>query len=77
MVGSAAMGTVAGAVSMGSSAEENNAGMAGMAARPAATGWGNEAWVSANATSAVDCEMPIAPIIGGLGLVVEAGRARG
>ena len=71
------MGTVVGAVAIGRWAEEINALKAGVAAGPAAIGMGNEAWVSANATSAVDCEMPIAPIIGGLGLVVEAGRARG
>ena len=71
------MGTVAGAVAMGRLGEESEAGKAGVAARLAATGWGNEAGVSVNASRAADGGKAIATTIGVMGLVVEAWMARG
>ena len=66
------MGTVAGAVAMGRLGEESKAGRAGVAARLAATGWGNEARVTVNASTAVDGGNAIADTMGVMGLVMEA-----
>ena len=62
---------------MGRLAEESKARRSGVAARLAATGSGNEAWVSVKGSRAVDGAKAITARIGAMGLVVEAGRARG